>query len=106
MQREYEQEVAQSRKLQKEARPSQSVAPAAPPKGAMSSEESEKDHASLALYEDLTTLTILNVRIRKGSTGKEVLFSCMQTADGRSELINLCKTDIRLCVQTPRLQPL
>lgn len=86
IQREYEQEVAQSRKLQKEARPSVPVAPVASASAPASSEESQKDHASLSLYEDLTGLTMLNVRIRKGASGKEVLYSCMQTTDGRSEL--------------------
>lgn len=47
-------------------------------------EESAKDNESLKLYEDLTDLSIANVKIKSGKGGKEVTFNCIQTIEGRS----------------------
>jgi hypothetical protein len=86
LQREYDQEVAHSLKLQKEARPAASAASAASRAApAVSSEESEKDHITIALYEDLTAMSVLRVAIRPTAAGKEKVFHCVQTADDRSE---------------------
>lgn len=47
-------------------------------------EEADKDAASLKLYEDLTDLGIMNVKIVQGKNGKEYTFNCIQTVGGRS----------------------
>ncbi len=50
-------------------------------------EEAEKDVQSLKLYEDMTDLNIMNVKIKSGGkNGKEVTFNCVQTVEGRSKL--------------------
>lgn len=53
------------------------------------SEESDKDHRSLKLYEDLSDLSIINVKIKTGANGEEVSYNCVQTVEGRSKLITV-----------------
>ncbi|KAK4689382.1 hypothetical protein P7C73_g745, partial [Tremellales sp. Uapishka_1] len=48
------------------------------------SEESEKDDLTMKLYEDMTDLNIMNVRVKPGRYGKEVTFNCVQSVGKRS----------------------
>lgn len=84
LQREYDEEVAHSRQMQRanEKRPSVPVASASAE--APSSEESEKDQQSLRFYEDATGFTILNVNLKETAAGKDITMSCLQSAEGRS----------------------
>ncbi|WVW79550.1 hypothetical protein I302_101519 [Kwoniella bestiolae CBS 10118] len=52
--------------------------------GLGNTEESAKDQASLALYEDLTLLNIANVKIKPARFGKEEVFNCVLSIDGKS----------------------
>lgn len=80
-----------SRKLQQtiNARPSaaagaEAASSSAAGSSAQASQEQEKDAQSLRLYEDLTDLAIVDVKIRQERSGKEVIYNCVQTTDKRS----------------------
>ena len=49
-------------------------------------DDAEKDVASLRLYEDLTEMAIVNVKIEHGGKGgKEIIYNCIHTREGKSE---------------------
>ncbi len=83
LERECKAEVEHSRSLQAAAK----SGPAASLAASVSTtpEEADKDSQSLKLYEDMTDLNIMNVKIKSGGkNGKEVTFNCVQTVEGRS----------------------
>ncbi|ORX39279.1 hypothetical protein BD324DRAFT_619116 [Kockovaella imperatae] len=48
-------------------------------------DEAEKDAASLRLYEDMTEMAIVNVKVEHGGKGgKEIIYNCIQTREGKS----------------------
>jgi hypothetical protein len=54
--------------------------------GGTTVEESAKDAAIIRLYEELTDLGIVNVRIKEDAkTGKEMVFNCIATYNAKSE---------------------
>ncbi|WWC72926.1 uncharacterized protein I206_106890 [Kwoniella pini CBS 10737] len=66
-------------------------------------EEAAKDAASLALYEDLTLLQIANVKIKPARIGKEEIFNCILSVDGRSLNFKLrCYTELDKSVTPPK----
>ncbi|ODN76847.1 hypothetical protein L202_05441 [Cryptococcus amylolentus CBS 6039] len=83
LQKEYKTEIENSRSLQ--ASTKSGPASNAVSNAGSSSEEAEKDTASLSLYEDLTLLNITSVKIQKGKYGnKEKTFNCVMAANGIS----------------------
>jgi hypothetical protein len=98
LEKEYQMEVENSRKLQSLSSsrlgasqgPSSSSAAAVAATSTRSPEEIEKDDASLRIYEDLTELQIVNVKVKHGKAGKEVTLNCLHTnkAAARSESIS------------------
>ncbi|WVQ74468.1 hypothetical protein IAR50_004069 [Cryptococcus sp. DSM 104548] len=94
LQKEYKTEIENSRSLQasaKSAPASQSASATGP-----TFEDAEMDSASLRLYEDLTLLNIMSVKIQKGKYGnKEKTFNCVMAANGTSLSFKLrCYTEI------------
>jgi len=54
--------------------------------GSTTMEESAKDAACLRLYEEMTDLGIVGVKIKEDAkTGKEVIFNCISTYNAKSE---------------------
>ncbi|KAK8844149.1 hypothetical protein IAR55_006943 [Kwoniella newhampshirensis] len=95
LQREYKAEVEHSRSLQASARGS------VPPTGTgvtsslNTGEEAEKDAACIALYEDLTMLSIPNVKIKPARIGKEMTFNCIMSVAEQSLNFKLrCYTEL------------
>ncbi|KAL7421038.1 hypothetical protein Q5752_003922 [Cryptotrichosporon argae] len=89
VQKEYDAEVKQHQALQKSKSGSGSGAGAAPAPAAaagsgQTADEAEKDAESLKLYEDLSGLAVLGVEVRDGKAGRETVFTCCQTSDGKS----------------------
>ncbi|CAD6574243.1 MAG: hypothetical protein TREMPRED_001069 [Tremellales sp. Tagirdzhanova-0007] len=83
LEREIKAEVEHSRLLQATAKAG--GAPSLAASISTTPEEAEKDAQSLKLYEDMTDLNIMNVKIKQGAkNGKEVTFNCVQTVEGRS----------------------
>lgn len=83
LEREFQAEVEHSRSLQASAKSNGALTLAA--SVSTTPEEAEKDVQSLKLYEDMTDLNIMNVKIKSGGkNGKEVTFNCIQTVEGRS----------------------
>ena len=84
LEREIKAEVEHSRSLQAAAK--SGGAPSLAASVSTTPEEAEKDAQSLKLYEDMTDLNIMNVKIKSGgNNGKEVTFNCVQTVEGRSK---------------------
>ncbi|KAK1922717.1 hypothetical protein DB88DRAFT_496076 [Papiliotrema laurentii] len=82
LEREYKAEVKHSQNLQASR---SGTAPAAGVVGGITPEEAAKDAACLRLYEDLSDLSVPNVKIRDtGKAGKEIVYNCIQTYAGRS----------------------
>lgn len=76
LEQEYRAEVANSLSLQRSTRTAPSSATTVPP----DSEDAEKDQLSLAFYEDMTELAILNLKIRRDAkNGKEATLNCLYT---------------------------
>lgn len=78
MEKEYKAEVEQSRTLQASTRgaPNLAASTSIPPL----TEEAEKDAVCLSLYEDMTELQIINVKLRRDpKIGKEVILNCLHT---------------------------
>jgi hypothetical protein len=79
LEKEYKAEVEQSRTLQASTRtaPNLSASTSIPPL----TEESEKDAICLSLYEDMTELQILNVKLKRDAkSGKEATLNCLHTS--------------------------
>lgn len=103
LQKQVEDEVKFSRQLQAQAKSATSGA--APTTIGGSSEESAKDAASLRLYEDITDLNIVNVTITENpKRGKEIVFNCIQTHGGKSELRSSCMPSDGVANARPQLQ--
>ncbi|WWD21190.1 hypothetical protein CI109_105674 [Kwoniella shandongensis] len=99
LQREYKAEVEHSRSLQASGRGS--VPPTASSVAGVAgvshttAEESEKDAACIALYEDLTMLSIPNVKIKPSRLGKEMTFNCIMSVAEQSLNFKLrCYTEL------------
>lgn len=92
LQKEYEAEVSNSRRF---LNASTTNAPSVREPVNNASAESDLDHRSLKLYEDLCDLSIVNVKIKNGANGEEVSFNCVQTVEGRStsQTITATNTD-------------
>ena len=78
LEKEYQAEVQQSRSLQASTRgaPNLSASTSIPPL----TEEAEKDAVCLSLYEDMTELQIINVKLRRDAkNGKEATLNCLHT---------------------------
>lgn len=81
LQREYQEEIAHSRKLQESA--AQMRRSAEPPAKPV---VNEVHSLSVRLYEELTGLDILNGEVRHDpKTGDERIYKCIQTTGGRRE---------------------
>ena len=102
LEREYKAEVKHSQNLQASR---SGTAPAAGVVGGITPEEAAKDAACLRLYEDLSDLSVPNVKIRDtGKAGKEIVYNCIQTYAGRSELILLPCLSASDLTSRPQLQ--
>lgn len=81
LQREYQEEIAHSRKLQESQ--SQMRRSAEPP---AKQPVNEVDSLAVRLYEEVTGLGILDASVRHDpKTGDERTYQCIQTTGGRSE---------------------
>ncbi|BEI84299.1 hypothetical protein CcaverHIS002_0409030 [Cutaneotrichosporon cavernicola] len=85
LQREYQEEIAHSRKLQETAaQMRRSAEPAAKPV------VNEVHSLSVRLYEELTGLDILDAQVRPDpKTGDERIYKCIQTTGGRNYTLRL-----------------
>lgn len=81
MEREHKAEIEHSRRT---LQTSTSKPTASTSAISINPEEAEKDAASLKLYEDITDLNITSVKIKPAKGGKDVVFNCVQTVEGRS----------------------
>jgi len=91
VEKEYKFEMEQHKKVAKNTTTTPAVS--------TTPEEAEKDAASLKLYEDLTDLGILNVKVVQGKNGKEYTFNCIQTVGSRSTWDFQAVTDDRSKLQ-------
>ncbi|KAL0247818.1 hypothetical protein I308_103896 [Cryptococcus tetragattii IND107] len=93
LEREYKAEVEHSRSLQDSSKnPSSTLASDSV---SQTLEEAEKDHASLALYEQLSLMNIVNVKIKDSRFGKERTFNCVMCVNGKSLNFRLrCYTEV------------
>lgn len=90
VEKEYKFEMEQHSRLQSSSRTPAVTSVSTTP------EEAAKDAASLKLYEDLTDLQIVSVKIVEGKQGKEITFNCLQTVGERSKLLDpLCTLSYR-----------
>ncbi|GMK57108.1 hypothetical protein CspeluHIS016_0309480 [Cutaneotrichosporon spelunceum] len=86
LQREYQEEIAHSRKLQESA--AQMRRSAEPPAKPV---VNEVHSLSVRLYEELTGLDILDAQVRhEPKTGDERIYKCIQTTGGRNYTLRLC----------------
>ena len=83
--KDYRAEQEHSRSLQAELQASKSGSKLAQ-SVSTTPDEAEKDAQCLRLYEDLTDICVVSVKVEQGGKGgKEVVFNCIHTVGGRSE---------------------